>query len=396
MQLSQRVAHCSLSPMRKFHPYAVAAAARGTKIYHLNIGQPDIETPAAFFDALRDFDAKVLEYAASPGQPQLIDAIVRYYQRLGADYTADDILITTGGSEALMIVMMCLLDPGSEILIPEPFYPNYATFITAAGGHIVPIPTSVDEGYRYADRQRIESRITPNTRAILMTNPGNPTGTVLTREEMRLIADIAKEHGLYIISDEVYREFCYLGSGLTESMSQFRDIEENLILIDSVSKRFSACGARVGCLVSKNRDFIAQALKFCQARLSVATLDQVGAAALYSVDAAYFAASREEYRARRDTVLRCLRQIPGVQMAQPDGAFYLMAALPVDDADAFQTWLLTDFQDRDETVMFAPGEPFYATPGLGKNEIRIAYVLKQERLERAIELLGLGLAAYNR
>ena len=396
MQLSQRVAHCSLSPMRKFHPYAVAAAARGTKIYHLNIGQPDIETPAAFFDALRDFDAKVLEYAASPGQPQLIDAIVRYYQRLGTDYTADDILITTGGSEALMIVMMCLLDPGSEILIPEPFYPNYATFITAAGGHIVPIPTSVDEGYRYADRQRIESRITPNTRAILMTNPGNPTGTVLTREEMRLIADIAKEHGLYIISDEVYREFCYLGSGLTESMSQFRDIEENLILIDSVSKRFSACGARVGCLVSKNRDFIAQALKFCQARLSVATLDQVGAAALYSVDAAYFAASREEYRARRDTVLRCLRQIPGVQMAQPDGAFYLMAALPVDDADAFQTWLLTDFQDRDETVMFAPGEPFYATPGLGKNEIRIAYVLKQERLERAIELLGLGLAAYNR
>ena len=396
MQLSQRVAHCSLSPMRKFHPYAVAAAARGTKIYHLNIGQPDIETPAAFFDALRDFDAKVLEYAASPGQPRLIDAIVRYYQRLGADYTADDILITTGGSEALMIVMMCLLDPGSEILIPEPFYPNYATFITAAGGHIVPIPTSVDEGYRYADRQRIESRITPNTRAILMTNPGNPTGTVLTREEMRLIADIAKEHGLYIISDEVYREFCYLGSGLTESMSQFRDIEENLILIDSVSKRFSACGARVGCLVSKNRDFIAQALKFCQARLSVATLDQVGAAALYSVDAAYFAATREEYRARRDTVLRCLRQIPGVQMAQPDGAFYLMAALPVDDADAFQTWLLTDFQDRDETVMFAPGEPFYATPGLGKNEIRIAYVLKQERLERAIELLGLGLAAYNR
>ena len=396
MQLSQRVAHCSLSPMRKFHPYAVAAAARGTKIYHLNIGQPDIETPAAFFDALRDFDAKVLEYAASPGQPQLIDAIVRYYQRLGADYTADDILITAGGSEALMIAMMCLLDPGSEILIPEPFYPNYATFITAAGGHIVPIPTSVDEGYRYADRQRIESRITPNTRAILMTNPGNPTGTVLTREEMRLIADIAKAHGLYIISDEVYREFCYLGSGLTESMSQFRDIEENLILIDSVSKRFSACGARVGCLVSKNRDFIAQALKFCQARLSVATLDQVGAAALYSVDAAYFAATREEYRARRDTVLRCLRQIPGVQMAQPDGAFYLMAALPVDDADAFQTWLLTDFQDRDETVMFAPGEPFYATPGLGKNEIRIAYVLKQERLERAIELLGLGLAAYNR
>lgn len=395
MQLSQRVQHCSLSPMRKFHPYAVAAEARGTKIYHLNIGQPDIETPAAFFEALQDFNAKVLEYAASPGLPQLIDAIVRYYQRLGADYTADDILITTGGSEALLIAMMCIVDPGSEVLIPEPFYPNYATFITAAGGHVVPIPTSVEENYRYADRQRIESRITPNTRAILITNPGNPTGTVLTREEMRLIADIAKEHNLFIISDEVYREFCYCGSGLAESMSQFRDVEENVILIDSVSKRFSACGARVGCLVSKNHDFMAQALKFCQSRLSVATLDQVGAASLYSVDPAYFAATREEYRARRDTVLRCLRQIPGVQVAQPDGAFYLMAALPVDDADAFQTWLLTDFQDHGETVMFAPGEPFYATPGLGKNEIRIAYVLKQARLERAIELLGLGLAAYN-
>ncbi len=396
MQLSQKAQRCVLSPMRKFHPYAVAAQERGVSIYHLNIGQPDIETPAAFFDALRAFDGKVLEYAASPGVPELLEAVQQYYQRLGTSYTKDDILITTGGSEALMILMMCILDPGSEVLIPEPFYPNYATFVTAAEGKIVPIPTSVEEGYRFADREKIESRITDKTRAIMLTSPGNPTGTVLTRDEMRLIADIAKEHDLYIISDEVYREFYYGGNGLAESMAQFEDVQDNVILVDSMSKRFSACGARVGCLLSKNKAFMGEALKFCQARLSVATLDQVGAAALYSVDAAYFAATREEYRARRDTVLRCLAEIPGVRVAKPDGAFYLMAALPVEDADAFQTWLLTEFQDHGETVMFAPGEPFYATPGLGKNEIRIAYVLQQERLERAIELLKLGLEAYNR
>ena len=395
MQLSQKIQKCVLSPMRKFYPYSVAAEEKGLSIYRLNIGQPDIETPPVFFEALRNFDAKVLEYMPSPGIPELLKAVQKYYARIGANYDKSDILITTGGSEALLILMLCILDPGSEVLIPEPFYPNYATFIHAAEGKIVPIPTCVEEGYRYADRARIESRITDKTRAIMITNPGNPTGTGLTREEMRLIVDIAMEHDLYIISDEVYREFYYEGSGMADSMCRFEDAAEHVILIDSVSKRFSACGARIGCLVSKNKAFMAEAIKLCQSRLSVATLDQVGATALYSVEPEYFAATREEYRARRDTVLRCLKKIPGVQVAQPDGAFYLMAALPVEDADDFQTWLLTEFEDHGETVMFAPGGPFYATEGCGKNEIRIAYVLKQERLERAIELLAIGLEQYN-
>ena len=395
MKLSQKVQACGLSPMRKFHPYAVAAEEKGREIFHLNIGQPDIETPAAFFDAIRAFDDKVVEYAPSPGIPALVEAIRGYYARLGVSYETDDILITTGGSEALLFLMMCILDPGSEVLIPEPFYPNYNTFVTAAGGTIRPIPTTVEDGYRYATREKLEAGINENTRAIMVTNPGNPTGLVLTEEELQTIVDVALEHDLYIIGDEVYREFFYGGSGLAMSLAQFPEAAQNVVLIDSVSKRFSACGARIGCLVSKNKALMAEAMKFCQARLSVATLDQVASAALYNVDADYFTAVRQEYQLRRDTVLRELKKIPGVTVSQPDGAFYLMAALPVEDADAFQTWLLEEFEDRGQPVMFAPGAPFYATPGKGKNEIRIAYVLKKERLERAIELLALGLAKYN-
>ena len=395
MKLSQKAQSCGLSPMRKFHPYAVAAERKGREIFHLNIGQPDIETPAAFFDALKEFQAKVLEYAPSPGIPVLVEAIGKYYAKIGANYDAGDILITTGGSEALLILLMCILDPGSEVLIPEPFYPNYNTFVTAAGGVIAPIPTSVEEGYRYATREKLEAGINENTRAIMVTNPGNPTGLVLSREELQTIVDVAMEHDLYIIGDEVYREFFYGGSGMALSLAQFPEAAQNVVLIDSVSKRFSACGARIGCLVSKNKELMAQAMKFCQARLSVATLDQAASAALYDVDEAYFAAVRQEYQLRRDTVINALKKIPGVTVSQPEGAFYLMAALPVEDADAFQTWLLEEFEDNGQTVMFAPGEPFYGTPGRGKNEIRIAYVLKKERLERAIELLGLGLAKYN-
>lgn len=396
MKISQRVQQCELSPMRKFHPYAVEAKKKGREIFHLNIGQPDIETPAALFEALKAFDEKVLEYAPSPGIPELIEAIRAYYERLGTSYEAADILITTGGSEALLILMMCILDPGSEVLIPEPFYPNYRTFVTAADGVIVPIPTTVEEGYRYADRERIESRITKNTRAIMVTNPGNPTGVVLSKEDLKLIVDIALKHDLYIIADEVYREFFYGGSGMAASMAEFPEAAENVVLIDSVSKRFSACGARIGCLISKNKAVMAEALKFCQARLSVATLDQVAAAALYSVEPSYFEAVRKEYQLRRDTVINALQKIPGVKIGCPDGAFYLMAALPVDSAEDFQKWLLTDFEDNGQTVMFAPGGSFYGTPGKGKNEIRIAYVLQKERLERAMELLGIGLAQYNK
>ena len=394
MKFSSKALRCQQSPMRKFHPYAVAAAAAGKKIYHLNIGQPDIQTPPQLFEAVRSFHEATLAYAPSPGIPALIDAICSYYARIGVTLDAGNVLVTTGGSEALQIACNCILDDGDEIIIPEPFYPNYHTFITTAGASIHPLHTKPEEGYFFADRAKIEACITPHTRAILVTNPGNPTGTCLTRDEMRMILDVAVEHDLYLIADEVYREFAY-ETGELLSFLQFGYGYENLILIDSVSKRFSACGARIGCLISRNVEFMAQALKYCQARLSVATLDQVAAAALYSVGPEYFAAVREEYHRRRDTVVRKLHEIPGVVCECPKGAFYLMAALPVDDAEKFQQWLLEEFDDHGDTVMFAAGGPFYATPGKGLNEIRIAYVLKQEDLERAMDLLALGIQKYN-
>ncbi|MBP3494046.1 MAG: pyridoxal phosphate-dependent aminotransferase [Oscillospiraceae bacterium] len=394
MKFSSKVEKCELSPMRKFHPYAVAAKAKGRSIYHLNIGQPDIATPQAYFDAVRSFDRPVLEYAPSGGIPELIAAVQKYYADLDIHYTADEILITTGGSEALQIAINCIIDDGDEIIIPEPFYPNYNTIVHTCGGKICPVPTKPEEGYHYATREKIVSRINERTRAILLTNPGNPTGTVLTAEEMRMLVDIAKEYDLFLIGDEAYREFVYGGEAL-QSFGSYDDAREHIIVVDTVSKRFSACGARVGCLLSHNKAFLDHAMKYCQCRLAVATLDQVAAAALYSVDGDYFAAVREEYKLRRDTVVRKLKEIPDVICECPKGAFYLMAALPVDDADKFQRWLLEEFEDNGETVMFAPGEPFYGTPGKGKNEIRIAYVLQQQKLERAMDLLALGIKAYN-
>ena len=394
MKFSSKVEKCGLSPMRKFHPYAVAAQEKGKKIYHLNIGQPDIETPKAYFDAVKHFDQPVLEYAPSPGMPELIEAIRSYYAKLDMYFEPADILITNGGSEALQIAMNCILDDGDEILIPEPFYPNYNTMVRTCGAVIHPIPTCPEEGYHYADRKKIEAEINERTRAIMCTNPGNPTGTVLTPEEMRMMVDIAKEHDLFIIGDEAYREFVYAGEPL-QSLGEFEDAAENVIVIDTVSKRFSACGARIGCMISRNKELMAQAMKYAQCRLSVPTLDQVAAAALYTVGPDYFAAVREEYKRRRDTVVNKLHEIPGVVCECPRGAFDIMAALPVDDADTFQKWRLEEFGANGDTVMVAPGEPFYATPGKGKNEIRIAYVLKQADLERAMDLLAKGIAAYN-
>ena len=394
MQISINANRCEPSPMRKFHPYAVEAEKKGKKIYHLNIGQPDLPTPTAYYDAVRNFDRKTLAYAESPGMPVLIDAVRGYYHKLGVDLAPNDVLITTGGSEALQIAANCLLDDGDEVIVPEPFYPNYSTFVTLTGATIRPVTTKPEEGYKFAVRERIEACINEHTRAILFTNPGNPTGTILTEEELRLMADIAREHDLFIIGDEVYREFVYGGEKLM-SLLQLDGYEDNVVVIDSVSKRFSACGARIGCLISRNREFMANALKYCQARLSVATLDQIAAAALYSVGPEYFEQVRQEYKRRRDTVVRKLHEIPGVICECPRGAFYLMAALPVDDAEKFQLWLLQEFEDHGDTVMFSAGEPFYATPGKGRSEIRIAYVLKQEDLERAMDLLALGIRKYN-
>ena len=396
MRISINANRCEPSPMRKFHPLAVEAKKKGKTIYHLNIGQPDLATPQAYYDAIRTFSATTLAYEASPGMPLLIEAVRNYYAKIGVELDPEDVLITTGGSEALLLTCLSILDPYTEVIIPEPYYPNYTTFVHAAGGVIRALPTNPWEGYRYAKRERIESLITKNTRAILITNPGNPTGVVLDKEEMRMIADIAKKHDQFLICDEVYREFCYDDKFGVPTMARFDDIDDNLVIIDSVSKRFSACGARVGCVVTKNKELQQALLKFCQSRLAVATIDQLGAAALYDVDHEFFVKCKEEYRHRRDTVVSALRKIPGVVVDEPMGAFYVMASLPVDDSDKFQHWLLEEYDDNGDTVMFAPGAPFYETPGKGINEVRIAYVLQQDKLERAMEILARGIAKYQK
>ena len=372
------------------------ARKEGKTIYHLNIGQPDLPTPDAFYEQVRAFDSSTVAYAESPGMPILIDAIRKYYDHLGVQLDPDDVLITSGGSEALLLTCLSILDPYTEVIIPEPYYPNYTTFVHAAGGVIRALHTGPEEGYHYADRKKIERLITKNTRAILITNPGNPTGVVLDEQEMRMIADIAKENDLYLICDEVYREFCYDDKYGIPCMGRFTDLDDHLVIIDSVSKRFSACGARVGCVITKNKELQQAVLKFCQSRLAVATLDQVGAAALYSVDQDFFMRSKEEYRRRRDLVVSLLREIPGVEVTEPMGAFYVMASLPVDNTDKFQRWLLEHFDDHGDTVMFAPGAPFYETPGKGINEVRIAYVQELSKLSRAMDVLKLGIAQYRK
>ena len=395
MKFSSKIQRCELSPVRKFYPYEMAAVEKGLKVRHLNIGQPDIETPRVFFEAISRFSDSVLEYAPAPGVSDFLTATQKYYESLGFHITREDILATYGGSEALQIVMSCILEEGDEVLVPEPFYPNYTTFINITGGKIRPIKTKAEEGYRFATREQIEPLINEHTRAILMTNPGNPTGVVLTREEMRLMADIAKEHDLFLISDEVYREIVYTGEKIS-SMLELEDAAENVVVIDSVSKRFSATGARVGAVISRNHELMNEAMKLCQGRLCTATLDQVGAAAMYNeLPASYYTEVREEYRRRRDAMVTALSKIPGVEFRYPEGAFYLMVTLPVDDTEKLQYFLLEEFQDNGETVMVTPADGFFTDPELGRNKVRIAYVTNPEDVTRAIELLGLGIQAYN-
>ena len=395
MKMSSKMERCGLSPMRKFNPLANEALSRGIKIYHMNIGQPDVETPAPFYQALRDFADPVVSYAPAPGVPVLLDAVRDYYRGIGVELERGDILPTNGGSEALQMVFATILDDGDEVVIPEPFYPNYHTSVTLAGAKIHPVPTFVEEGYFYADRARVEACINERTRALFVTNPGNPTGAVLTPEQLRLMLDIAKEHELFLICDEVYREFVYAGVPLLSGL-QYEGYEDNVVVIDSVSKRFSACGARVGAVISKNKAFMAQVMKWVQCRLASPTVEQIASAALYHMDPSYFDAVRDEYRLRRDTCVRKLAEIPGCVCSTPKGAFYVMCALPIDDADKFQTWMLREFDDNGETMMFAPGEPFYGTPGRGRNEIRLAYTINAPDIERAIDILKAAVEAYNK
>ena len=320
MRFSKKIEKCSLSPIRKFAPYAKKAVQKGRKIYHLNIGQPDIETPPVYFETVKSFNQSVLAYAPSAGIPVLIDAIRDYYAKIGAAIEEDQILISTGGSEALQMLLSSILDDGDEIIVPEPFYPNYSTFVNLTGGKIHPITTRPEEGYRFAIRERVEACITDRTRAILITNPGNPTGTVLTEEELKLMADIAKEHDLFLIGDEVYREFVYGGEPLM-SLLQLKGYEDNVVVIDSVSKRFSACGARIGCMITRNRELYNHAMKWCQGRLCTSTLDQIASAALYTVGPDYFEAVRKEYKARKDVLTEGLSKIPGIVYSEPKGAF---------------------------------------------------------------------------
>lgn len=393
MKLSTRALEIQASPIRKLMPYAVQAKKNGIKVYHLNIGQPDIETPQAMIDVYHKFDEKVLSYGPSQGLDVYRHGLVEYYAKQNIHIKEDEVIVTTAGSEAIVFALSVVCNEGDEVIVPEPFYTNYNGFATMASIHLKPLTTYAENGFALPDSTKIEAVITPKTKAILLCNPGNPTGTVYTEEEIMRVVKIARKHGLYVISDEVYREFVYDGSRHF-SIMHVADFEEQAILVDSVSKRYSACGARIGCIVSKNKELMAAVLKFAQARLCPPTVDQLAANACVHLPDEYFAGILSEYKKRRDLVYDELQQIPGCICVKPQGAFYIVAKLPIRDAEEFIIWLLRDFQINNETVMTAPAEGFYATPGLGKNELRIAYILKEDDLKKAMYIFKNGLIEY--
>lgn len=395
MNFADRVQDMQFSPIRRFNPIAAKVEAEGKKVYHFNIGQPDVATPEVFMEAIRAYNKAVIAYAESGGITDLQDAAISYYKNYGVDLKEENIIVTNGGSEALTMAFLALVNPGEEVIVAEPFYTNYNTFLKEAGGTIVPITTKAENGFSYATREQIEPLITDKTKAICCITPGNPTGNVLTLDEMKLICEIAKEHDLFVIADEVYREFAYDGREIT-SFGMLPEYADRVIICDSVSKRFSACGARIGLLISKNKDFMSMCMKIAQGRLSVSTLDQVGAAGFFRLPASYYEEVKNEYRARRDACYEEIMKIPGVICEKPGGAFYMTVKLPIEDVEDFLMFMLTEFDDNGETTMFAPAAGFYATPGLGKNEFRIAYVLNQHDMRRGAELIRLGLAAYQK
>lgn len=392
-RISQRANDMPPSPIRKLVPFADEAKKRGIKIYHLNIGQPDIPTPPEFMDAIRNYSEEVLAYGHSKGSQQYLSGLVQYYKRKGIQVEEKDIQVTTGGSEAIIFAMICIAAVGDEIIVFEPFYTNYNGFAMMADVKLIPVTLQAENGFHLPQKEKIEEKITPRTRGILICSPNNPTGTLYTREEMEMIAEISKRHDLFILSDEVYREFVYEGEHT--SIMHMQGISDRAIILDSVSKRYSACGARIGCMVSKNQEVISAALRMGQARLCSPSIEQAGAASALKIGEDYFERMAAEYMRRRDTVCDELMKIPGAMCLKPNGAFYVMARLPVKDIEDFSQWMLTDFNLNGETTMIAPGPGFYATPGKGQDEARIAYVLNVDDLKKAMRIIAKGIETYN-
>jgi aspartate aminotransferase len=392
-QLSRRAIEVQASPIRKLVPYAEEARKKGIHVYHLNIGQPDIETPPEFWEAVKTYQQKVLAYGHSQGLASYLKALSGYYERCGLKIAPDEIVVTTGGSEAIVFAFTLICEPGEKILVFEPFYTNYNGFATMASVQLVPLETKAEDGFHLPPREVIEAAIDDDVRGIIICNPNNPTGTLFTYEEMEMLVDISREYGLFLLSDEVYREFVY--EGMHTSVFDIPDVDEFAIMLDSISKRFSACGARVGCLVTKNRKLHQAAVKFGQARLCPPTLEQVGAEAALKLGAPYFDKIMAEYRKRRDIVYEGLMAIKGTVCVKPAGAFYAMAKLPISDSEEFAKFMLSKFSCQNKTVMVAPGPGFYASPDKGNDECRIAYVLNTESLADAMKILKLGVEAFN-
>lgn len=392
--ISKRAHAMPASPIRKLVPFAEAAKARGTHVYHLNIGQPDILTPPEYFQAIRDAQPEVLAYSHSAGNESLRNAISGYYSRIGHQLTTDEILVTTGASEALNFVFSSILNPGDEIIVPEPFYANYNSFSIGSNVKVVPIPTRIEDSFALPPIEIFEDLITERTKAILICNPGNPTGVMYLKEALEKLKGIVLKHDLYLVADEVYREFAY--DGLSHhSILGLTGAEQHTIVVDSISKRFSACGARIGCVVSRNAEVMAAVMKYAQARLSPPTLGQIGAEAVYHLPQSFYDAVIEEYVERRNVMLAGLAKIEGVVVPKVNGAFYAMVRLPIDNSERFCQWMLEEFSFQGATVMMAPGSGFYSSPGAGDDEVRIAYVLNQADLANAITCLEQGLIAYN-
>jgi len=391
--LSDRGRQMPSSPIRRLVPFADQAVEQGKHVYYLNIGQPDIHTPDSFMNPIKNLDMPVLAYGPSAGLTSLRKKMVEYYRRFDIHIDYEDLLITTGGSEAIIFALMAICDPGDEVIIPEPFYTNYNGFAIEAGVNIVPITSSIENDFQLPPIESIAEKIGPRTRAIMICNPNNPTGYVYSQTELETLKEIILEHDLFLLTDEVYREFVYDGASHI-SVMHLDCIEDRTIMLDSVSKRYSACGARIGMIVSKNRDVINAALKFGMARLCPPTIEQIGTEAGIDTPQSYFDEVIHEYTERRDVMVKLLRQMPGVVAPNPKGAFYLVVKLPVDDADAFARWMLTDFDVNNETVMVAPANGFYSTPGLGQDEVRIAYVLNVHDIKKAMHILAEALKVY--